>query len=201
MLFHLADLWRNFLRRIPPLLIWALLFLAAWPVKILGCQSLLLFGSLFWLNAFVLAWGRPLKKRLLATAAFFLIIWALLILILNFEAAPNFISKFFYGLSLGLNLMMAVSPIKLSKDFARLCRPVFGEKNSFKLAVAVTLLVKLIPLFISSALEIKTTLQKRCLKLSLKEKIVLWAKSLIRQSQAQEEALARAILKREDAWK
>ncbi len=155
-------------------------------------------AAILWLSAICLAPGKIYGRRLIKAAALFAAVWTLIISALHFagSAALAPIPRIWAFMALGLHLMLAKSPLELALPLGRLLAPLIGRLRAQKLALALALTARLIPRILNSAFAIHRSLSLRCRRLSRRRRIALWGKAIMRDSFAQSEELARALLKR-----
>ncbi len=174
--------------------IWILtLAVPFWPPVWLGPLT-----GLMWLSVVSLAGGRFHGRRLVKLAVLFLIFWALVIGLthLAYPSSLRPILNLAAWLVLGLNLMLAKTPLELALSSGRLLQPILGPGRARSLSLALALLARLIPQFLATALDIKKTVDKRFAALPLTRRLALWAGGLVRVCLAQNEELSRALVKR-----
>lgn len=194
-----AIAWRNFLARADSFNLWLFVWLAALAVPLAGWPWAAGTALAGWLSVGLLAPGRHHGRRLALMAALFLLFWGLTLLLIDcFSSSFRFrpILNLAAWLALGLNLMLAKTPLALTLPLSRRLAPVIGGNRAGKLALALTLLVRLIPGLLSSALDLKRTIDRRAPQLSFRRRLALWGRTLVRLSLSQTDDLARTLLKR-----
>ncbi len=190
--------WRQAMRKVDTGLLWGGIWLAALAVPFVTPRWLAGFSGLAWLSALALAPGRHHGRRLMGLAAGFLAAWSVLLLLVHlaYPSSLRPILNLSAWLALGLNLLLAKTPLDLALTLARRLAPVLGRPRSQKLALALALVARLIPGLLASALEIRTSLNRRAAGLPLTTRLSLWGRTLIRDSLAQTDELARSLSKR-----
>jgi len=190
--------YRSLLRRAGVGKVWLMVWLLTLAVPFLPLVWLLPLIALAWLSALALAPGRFHGRRLVRLSLLFLLFWSLIIALthLAYPSSLRPIANLAAWLALGLNLMLAKTPLELAMSSARLTAPLLGPRRAANLALALALLARLIPQFLVTALDIKRTLDKRAANLSLSRRLSLWAGALVRVSLAQSNDLSQALLKR-----
>lgn len=193
-----AAAWRGLVRRINTGALWLIVWLTALAVPFVTAVWLWPAAFLGWLSAMALAPGRHHGRRLLGAAAVFAAVWGGLIVLINL-AYPSSLrpaANLAVWIALGLNLILAKTPLELALSAGRFMAPIAGRKNSRKLALALALMARLIPRLLSAALLIRTTIGRRAGRLPLTRRMSLWAATLLRETMSQNEEIARALLKR-----
>ena len=99
-------------------------------------------------------------------------------------------------LPLGLNLILSKTPLEIALTVGRILVPILGLLKAQKLALALALLTRLIPRFLSSAIAINTIVKHRTVGLPLTKKLPLLARAIIRDVFSQNEDLSRTLIKR-----
>lgn len=192
--------WPAALSRLGVGRLWLIIWLAALAVPFLPILGLTILTALAWLSVAALAPGRYQARRLVAAALFFLLFWGLLTGLFYFIHSTSMrpVLNLAAWLALGLNLMLAKTPLELALFTGRVLRPVFGRLNSQKLALALALLARLIPGLLESALKIRAVVNYRSaqVQLPLTRRLILLGRSLIRNTLAQSEDLSRTLAKR-----
>ncbi|MDR2461025.1 MAG: hypothetical protein LBE38_09665 [Deltaproteobacteria bacterium] len=176
------------------LIVWSLsIYIAIFP-------HFSVFFAFFLLASGLILSGLSAKKRhLLIAAMIFFLFWFSLQRILSLlgQATMFYPAALFSYLLLGLHLYLVFSPILLSRAFARLAQPIVGKKRASYLMMAFMVLFSAIPWILEDALQLKKTL-RRVSHLPLKERLSLWARSLVRLTLARSEALSRVLAKRQE---
>lgn len=192
------EVWRRLMRRTPTGLLWPAVWLGALGVVWIEPRPLAVLSGLGWLSALMLAPGRYHGRRLIKLAALFLILWGL-VLGLTHLAYPSTLRPVLNlsaWLALGLNLMLAKTPLELALPAGRLLTPVLGRLRAQKLALALALLARLIPSLLFAALTSKITIDRRAGGLPLTARLSLWSRNIIRNSLVQTNDLSRTLVKR-----
>ena len=99
-------------------------------------------------------------------------------------------------LNLGMILVLARTPLELALAAADLLSPLLGRAKAQKMALALALLIRLIPALLASALSLRAVLSRRAAGLPLTRQLSLGGRNLIRYALGQSEELARALTKR-----
>lgn len=195
---NLAAGWRSLIGRVGIVPWWALIWLGSLLVPFLPLTALIPVALGTWISAIMLAPGRRAGYRLLKMATIFLVIWATLTAIIHLINPTSLrpVGNLTVWLALGLNLMLAKTPLELALTAAHLLTPLLGRLRAQKLTLALALLARLIPRLLSSAIDINTTVQRRAASLPLQRRLILLAQTLLRDSFSQNEELSRALLKR-----
>jgi hypothetical protein len=173
-------------------------WLSALAVPFLEARPVLLMAALGWLSALALAKASFHGRRLVRLAFFFLLFWSLLMLLshLLWPSTLRPVLNLAAWLALGLNLMLAKTPLELALAAGRGLRPLAGRLRAQKLALALALLARLIPAFLDSALKIRITVGRRAAGLPPTRRLSLWAAALVRAALSQTDELSRALIKR-----
>lgn len=190
--------WRRLLARLGLGWLWLLIWLASLAVPFLPVWGLALVTAAAWLSVAALAPARHQGWRLTAAALVFLGFWALLTGLIHLFQPGSLrpVLNLAAWLALGLNLMLARTPLELALSTGRFLRPGLGRLNSQKLALALALLARLIPGLLASALKTRAALKYRAPELSPARRLALLGRALIRDTLAQAKDLSRALLKR-----
>lgn len=198
MLKQPRDYWAKAVSRSGVGLLWVLVWLAALSVPVLPIFWLAGVTVAAWLSVAALAPYRYHGWCLTLAALFFLVFWGILtgLIYLIHDVSFRPVLNLVAWLALGLNLMLAKTPLELSLAAGRLLRPFLGRVRGQKLALALSLLARLIPGLLKSALDIRLVLNHRAAQLPLTCRLMLWGRSLIRNTLAQSDELSRALLKR-----
>ena len=190
--------WRTFIRGVGVGPLWAVVWLTALAVPFIEVRWLIPAAALGWLSALTLAPGRLHGRRLVRLAAAFLLFWSVF-LCLSYLLRPSTLKPIVnlaVWLALGLNLMLAKTPLELALPAGRLLTPVLGRRAGQKLALSLALLARLIPRLLASALDIRSVVNRRAARLPLIKRLTLWGRAAVRDALAQSEDLARALVKR-----
>ena len=115
---------------------------------------------------------------------------------LNPSSSLRLILNLSAWLGLGLNLMLAKTPLALALPLGQALSPIIGRVQSGKVALALALLSRLIPGLLATALEMKINIDRRFAGLSFRRRLTLWSGALLRATFSQSDDLARALLKR-----
>ena len=193
-----AGFWRSLMRKVDVRLLWALIWPGALLVPFLPWPWLAGLTLAAWASAAAVAPARPHGSRMICLAIGFFIFWGLMMALLNF-GSPAFFrpwANLAAWLALGLNLMLAKTPLELALPTGRMLAPVIGRMRAQKLALALALLARLIPRLVSSAFKIKTSLDRRAGRLPLIRRLSLWGRAIVREAMSGNDELARALLKR-----
>ena len=190
--------WRGFIKNVPTGRLWLIIWLAALAVPFVSAVLLGPAAFFSWLSALVLAPGRYHGQRLLRLAVILAIIWIGLIVIINlvYSSSLRPAANLTIWMALGLNLILAKTPLELALSVARVLSPLLGPIASQKLALALALMARLIPHLLAAALTIRTTVGRRAGQLPLTRRMSLWAATLLRETMSQNEEMARVLLKR-----
>lgn len=191
--------WRKFLGGLGAGRFWAVIWLAALAVPFAAPVPLAFLTVLAWVSAVILAPGRHHGRRLLIAGALFGLFWALMLGGLHWlsPAQPlRPILNLAAWLALGLNLMLAKTPLGLALPAGRLLTPILGRASAQKLALALALVAHLVPGLLASGLSIAKTVKLRAPRLSFTRKLTLWARALTRDAFSQSDELARTLVKR-----
>ena len=194
-----GSAWRELVSRVGSFPLWLLIWLAALAVPFLGWHLVLALALAGWVSALLLAPGRHMGSKLLILALLGLIFWALMLGFLHWLNPANSLRPILNlaaWLALGLNLMLAKTPLALALPLSRKLRPLLGPARSSKLALSLVLLARLIPGLLSSALALKATIDHRAPHLPFRRRLGLWGGALLRSTFSQTDELARALLKR-----
>ena len=194
----MAAGWRKFIRGVGVGPLWAVIWLTALAVPWVEIRWLVPAAALGWLSALALALGRPHGPRLVKLAAGFWLFWAVFLGLAHLLRPSSLkpVANLAVWLALGLNLMLAKTPLELALPAGRLLAPVVGRRAGQKLALSLALLARLIPRLLAAALDIKSVVNRRAGHLPLIKRLTLWGRALVRDAQAQNEELARALVKR-----
>lgn len=178
--------------------LWVIIWVGALIVPFLPSASLAALASGAWLSALMLAPGRWDGFRLLKMATIFLVVWSAFagLIHLVYPTSLRPIGNLGAWLGLGLNLMLAKTPLELALEAGRLLSPILGRLRAQKLALALALLARLIPRLLDSAININITVSRRAFGLPLRRRLTLLAQTILRDSLSQNEELSRALLKR-----
>lgn len=178
--------------------IWLLIWLAALAVPFLPVPWLMTLTALAWISVAGLAPGRYQARRLVGAALLFLLFWSLLTGLFYFIHYTSMrpVLNLAAWLALGLNLMLAKTPLELALFTGRVLRPFLGRFNSHKLALSLALLAHLIPGLLDSALKIRSNVNYRAAQLPLTGRLILLSRSLIRNTLSQSDDLSRSLAKR-----
>ncbi len=187
------------LRRRPTGVWWVGVWAGSLAVPWLPPAGVGLLAALGWLMALLLAPGRFHGRKLLTSALLFLGFWAALLALIHLarpETPLRTIPNLAAWLVLGLNLMLAKTPLELALPLGQLLTPILGRRRAQQLALALALLARLIPRLLTSALAIQTTTQRRAGHLPLPRRLSLWGRAVLREAFNESEDLSRALLKR-----
>ncbi len=195
---RIAEAWRGLVRRVGAGRLWAAVWVLALAGPWLPPFLVVAMAAGGWLSALILAPGRFHGRRLTGLAALFFLFWsALLGLIHLIHPSPlRPIVNLAAWLALGLNLMLAKTPLELALPAGRALAPILGRRRAQKLALALALLARLIPRLLGSALTLRLTVQYRAGHLSLHRRLVLWGGAIVHDAFSQSGELSRALLKR-----
>ena len=187
------------IRRLSIPTLWVTLWLTALAVPWLPPPLLALALPPLMFSVIRLAPARPQGRRLVLAAACFWLFWSLLMLLAHFfspktDLRPSL--NLAVWLNLGLILVLAWTPLELALAAADLSSPLLGRVRAQKMALALALLIRLLPALLASALTLRTVLSRRTAGLSLTRRLTLWGRNLIRNALGQSEELARALAKR-----
>lgn len=191
--------WRGLLTRLGSFYLWALVWLAALTVPFIAWPGVLVLALACCFSALLLAPGRHHGNRLLALAAVFFIFWALVMVLIRLfspETSLRPVLNLAAWLSLGLNLMLAKTPLEISLPLGRALVPVLGRLKAQKLALSLALLARLIPGLLAAAVDLKRTCDRRARGLSFSRRLILWGRAMARTALSQTDDLARTLLKR-----
>ncbi|MDR2946959.1 MAG: hypothetical protein LBV79_09455 [Candidatus Adiutrix sp.] len=178
--------------------LWAAVWLTALAVPFVEARWLVPAAALGWLSAAILAPERFHGRRLVKLAAAFLAFWAAFLSLIHLVQPSTLkpVVNLAVWLALGLNLMLAKTPLELALSAGRILTPVLGRRNGQKLALSLALLARLIPRLLSASLDIKTVVGRRAAHLPFTARLTLWGRAAIRDAMSQSEELARALVKR-----
>lgn len=178
--------------------LWLLIWSAALAVPFLPIPWLVILTVLAWISVAALAPGRYQARRLVTAALLFLFFWGLLTGLFYFIHSTTMrpVLNLAAWLALGLNLMLAKTPMELAIFTGRVLRPLLGRLNSQKLALALALLARLIPELLASAIKIRSSVNYRAAQQPLIRRLSLMGRSLIRNTLAQSDDLSRSLAKR-----
>ena len=195
---EIAAAWRGLLSRFNTGLLWLTVWLGAALVVFLDPRIVAVLSALGWLSALILAPARFHGPRLVRLAAFFLLLWGLVLGLthLAYLSTLRPVLNLAAWLALGLNLMLAKTPLELALTASRLLTPLLGRLRAQKLALALALLARLIPNLLFSTLKIKTSVDRRAAGLSLPTRLSIWGRAVIRDALAQTDDLSRTLVKR-----
>lgn len=194
-----GSAWREMAGRVDSFHLWVLIWLAALAVPFMPQPLIIALALGGWVSALILASGRHNGFRLPFLALLGLIFWALalgFLYWLNQADSMRPVLNLAAWLALGLNLMLAKTPLALALPLSQKLRPILGPLRSSKLALSLVLLTRLIPGLLSSALSLKTTIDRRVPHLPFRRRLTLWCGALTRATFSQTDGLARALLKR-----
>jgi hypothetical protein len=110
-------------------------------------------------------------------------------------AADNNPWVFLLLLFSGLHLILIWTPWQLCLTFLFFFKP-FGEKRARKTALALSIILKILPEIMEDGLNLKKTMVARKIKGSFARKFILWAEALITLTFSKTDSLTRALLKR-----
>jgi len=194
----IADWWSAAVSRLGIGRLWFIIWLSALAVPFLPIPALSCLTLLAWLSVDSLAPGRPQGRRLVLASLLFLFFWGLLTGLIHLLQPTSLrpVLNLAAWLALGLNLMLAKTPLELALATGRFLEPWLGRLGSRKLALALALLARLIPGLLASALKTRAAVNYRAAKLSLARRLILMGRSIIRDTLAQSNDLSRALLKR-----
>jgi len=187
------------IRRFPILGLWATIWLTALSVPWLPPSILALSLPLLLVSVTRLTPGRPQGRRLVLAAAWFWLFWSLLMLLAHLILHPTGLRpalNLAIWLNLGLILVLAKTPLELALAAADLSSPLLGRLRAQKMALALTILIRLIPALLASALTLRSVLGRRAAGLPLTRRLSLWGRNMLRDALGQNEYLARALTKR-----
>lgn len=194
----MAAKWRKFMRGLGAGPLWAVIWLTALATPFIEVHWLAVIAAGGWLSAITLAPGRRHGRRLIKLAAVFFLFWAAFIS-LSYLLQPTTLKpvvNLSVWLALGLNLMLAKTPLELALPAGRLLAPVLGRRAAQKVALSLALLARLIPRLLEATLDIKTVVNRRAAGLPLTGRLTLWGRASVREALAQSEELARSLVKR-----
>lgn len=193
-----SRFWIPALARLGVGRLWVIIWLAALAVPFCPVPWLALLTVAAWLSVAALAPGRHQAGRLIAAAFIFMFFWSLLTGLFYFLHSTSMrpVLNLAAWLALGLNLMLAKTPLELALTTGRFLQPFLGRLNSQKLALALALLARLIPGLLASALKIRGTVNYRAAHLPWTRRLLLMGRTLIRDTLAQSDDLSRSLLKR-----
>ena len=195
---EIAAAWRRLMSRLHTGLFWLAVWLGAALVVFLDPRIVVILSVLGWLSALILAPARFHGPRLVRLAALFLLLWGLVLGLthLAYPSSLRPVLNLAAWLALGLNLMLAKTPLDLALTASRLLTPLLGRLRAQKLALALALLARLIPNLLFSALKIKTSVDCRAAGLPLSTRLSIWGRAVIRDALAQTDDLSRTLIKR-----
>ena len=199
MIPYITTRWSQLTKKIPTTILWVLIWVSAWVVPFLSAATVALLAECAWLSALALAPFRYSGPRLVKLAIIFLIIWSTLMGLLHLSdpaASLRPALNLAAWLPLGLNLILSRTPLEIALTIGRLLVPILGLLKAQKLALALALLTRLIPRFLSSAIAINTIVKHRTVGLPLTKKLPLLARAIIRDVFSQNEDLSRTLIKR-----
>lgn len=179
--------------------LWAAVWLSALAVPFIEARWLVLAAVPGWLSALTLSPVRLHGRRLVKLAALVLLFWTVFLGLAALLPGPGSLKpavNLSVWLALGLNLMLAKTPLELALPAGRLLTPVIGRRAGQKLALSLALLARLIPRLLAAALDIRTVVDRRAGGLPLIKRLTLWGRAVLRDSLGQSEELARALAKR-----
>lgn len=194
----MTSYWRKFMRGLAPGYLWASVWLISLAVPFMDSALVAAGAALGWLSALALAPGRHHGLRLVKLAASFFCFWAIFLTAVYLVRPTTLkpILNLSVWLALGLNLMLAKTPLELSLSTGQLLAPIVGRRRSQKIALSLALLARLIPRLLETTLTIRATIQSRVPELPLSRRLTLGGRAIIREALTQNEHLARALVKR-----